>query len=116
MSTYLPIIFSILPFLVFLYLMFFRKMTLLKVSVITLALYTVLAIFYWKILGTFLYASFGKGIFVAVDIFIIIFGAIFFLEILKDLKIIKNISHYLSGISTDYRVQVILIAWFLNVF
>lgn len=112
----LPLILAILPFLVFIFLLFVRKTTLFKASIITLVLYTVLAIFYWKILGSFLYISFGKGIFVAIDIFIIIFGAIFFLEILKNLNIIKNISYYLSHISKDYRIQVILIAWFLECF
>ena len=102
--------------LVFVFLIFIRKTTLLRSSLITLLLYVLLAIFYWKILGQALYISYGKGIFVAVDIFIIIFGAIFFLEILKDLNIIKNISYYISNISKDYRVQVILIAWFFECF
>lgn len=113
---YLSIILAILPFLVFIFLLFIRKTTLFKASIITLILYTILAIFYWKILGSALYVSYGKGIFVAVDIFIIIFGAVFFLEILKDLNIIKNISHHLSSISSDYRIQVILIAWFFECF
>lgn len=112
----LSIILAILPFLVFIFLLFIKKTTLFKASIITLIFYTLLAIFYWKILGTSLYISFGKGIFVAIDIFIIIFGAIFFLEILKELNIIKNISHYLSNISKDYRIQVILIAWFFECF
>lgn len=114
--SYLPIVLSVLPFLVFLFLLLVKKTSLLKTSLITLGLYTVLAIFYWKIISSALFASFGKGIFTAIDIFIIIFGAIFFLEILKDQKIIKNISHYLSNISKDYRIQVILIAWFLECF
>jgi len=112
----LPILLSVLPFLVFLFFLLVKKSSLLKTSLITLGLYTILAIFYWNIIGTFLYASFGKGIFVAIDIFLIIFGAIFFLEVLKDLKIINNISHYLSSISKDYRIQVILIAWFFECF
>lgn len=112
----LPILIAVFPFLVFIFLLFIKKTTLIKASVITLFLYTILAIFYWKILYTFLFISFGKGIFVAIDIFIIIFGAVFFLEILKALNVIKNISYYLSGISKDYRVQVILIAWFFECF
>lgn len=112
----ISIFLSIFPFLIFIFLLFIKKTTLLKSSFITLGLYVVLAIFYWQIMGTFLYVSFGKGIFVAFDIFIIIFGAIFFLEILKELGVIKNIFHYLSGISKDYRVQVILIAWFFECF
>lgn len=112
----LPIILAILPFLVFIFLLFINKTTLFKASIVTLILYTVLAIFYWRISGSALYSSFGKGIFVAVDIFIIIFGAVFFLEVLKKLNIIKNISYYLSNISADYRIQVILIAWFFECF
>mgnify|MGYP001810107880 CR=1 FL=1 len=112
----LPIVISVFPFLVFLFLLFIKKTTLIKASLVTLFLYTTLAVFYWHIIGISLYASFGKGVFVAIDILLIIFGAIFFLEILKDLKIIKNISHYLSSISKDYRIQVILIAWFFECF
>jgi lactate permease len=67
-------------------------------------------------LPSYFFISYGKGILVAFDILIIIFGAIFFLGILQDLKIIKNISHYLSVISKDYRVQVIMIAWFFECF
>lgn len=114
--THLPLIFSTIPFIVFLFLLLVKKTTLLKSSFLTLSIYTILAILYWKILPSFLYLSYGKGFFVAVDIFIIIFGAIFFLEILKDLKIIKNISHYLGHLSNDYRVQVIIIAWFFECF
>ncbi len=112
----LPVLLSFFPFLVFLYLLLVKKVSLLKVSFITLFIYTVLAIFYWQILPLFLYISYGKGFFVAVDIFLIVFGAIFFLEILKDLKIIKNISYYLGGLSKDYRVQIIIIAWFFECF
>lgn len=110
----LPIILAIIPFLVFIFLIFARKSTLFKSSLVTLILYIILGIFYWKILPDALYFSFGKGLLIAIDIFIIIFGAIFFLEILKSRNIIKNISYYLSHISKDYRIQIIVIAWFFE--
>lgn len=106
-----PILIALIPFLVFLFLLFVKKTPLLWVSIITLLLYTILAVFYWQIIPSFLYTSYGKGFFIALDIFFIIFGAIFFLEVLKDLKIIKNISYYLESFSKDYRVQIIVIAW-----
>jgi len=112
----IPTLFSIFPFLVFVFLLFIKKTSLLNASIVTLGLYTLLATFYWKIFPSFLFISYNKGFFVALDIFIIIFGAIFFLEILKDLKIIKNISYYLGGLSKDYRVQIIVIAWFFECF
>ena len=112
----LPIIVAAFPFLVFIYLLIFKRIPLLWSSVVTLVLYTILSIFYWKIFPSFLFASYEKGLFVAFDIFIIIFGAVFFLEILKDLKIIKNIAYYLGSLSKDYRVQIIVIAWLFECF
>lgn len=112
----IPILLSVFPFLVFLFLLFIKKVPLLWSSIITLILYTVLAVFYWQIYPSALYLSYGKSFFVALDIFIIIFGAVFFLEILKDLKIIKSISYYLGKLSKDYRIQIIIIAWFLECF
>lgn len=110
----LPIILATAPFILFVSLVFFKKTTLLKSSFITLLFYLFLALFFWKVMPEVLYISFGKGVFVAIDIFLIIFGAIFFLEILKSKNIIKNISFYLSHLSGDYRIQVIVIAWFFE--
>lgn len=107
----ISIFLSLFPFLVFIFLLFIKRTQLLWASLITLLIYTILAIFYWEMLPSFLYTSYGKGFFIAFDIFIIIFGAIFFLEILKDLKIIKNISYHLENFSKDYRIQIIVIAW-----
>jgi len=112
----LPIILAITPFIFFIFFLIINKTSLLKASLITLILYTTLALVYWKIIPSFLLISYGKGFFVALDILIIIFGAIFFLEILKDLKIISNISYYLESFSKDYRVQIIVIAWFFEAF
>lgn len=114
--TYLPIILSVIPFIFFVLFLTLNNTSLLKASVLTLVLYTLLVLFYWKILPNFLYISYVKGFLVAFDILIIIFGAIFFLEILNDLKIINNISYYLEHFSKDYRVQIIVIAWFFEAF
>ncbi len=111
-----PVLLSIIPFLVFLVFLLWVKTSLLRASLVTLALFTLLAIFYWQILPVSLLTSYIKGFFVAFDIFIIIFGAIFFLGILKDLDVIKNISYYLEHISKDYRVQIIILAWFFEGF
>jgi len=116
MFNYLSIILAVLPFLLFIVLLFIRKISLLKVSFITLLFYTILAIFYWKVFPSSLYLSYGKGFLIALDIFIIIFGAIFFLRILENLNIIKNISYYLENFSKDYRVKTIIIAWIFSAF
>ena len=112
----LPIILALVPFVFFVFFLLVYKTSLLKASIITFIMYVVLAIFYWGIYPSFLFISLGKGFFVAFDILIIIFGAIFFLEILKDLKVINNISYYLEHLSHDYRVQIIVIAWLFEAF
>jgi lactate permease len=112
----LPSILSISPFFLFVVLLFWRKMSLIKVSAITLLLITTLAFFYWKIFPFLLLSSYIKGLFIALDIFIIIFGAILFFETLRRLKIIDNIAYHLKGLSGDYRVQIIILAWFLENF
>jgi len=96
--------------------MFWKRISLLKVSISAFILTIILVIFFWKIYPMFLFASIAKGTFVALDIFIIIFGAIFFLEILRRARVIDSLSYYLGSISKDYRVQIILLAWFFENF
>ncbi len=112
----LPIFLSIFPFLVFIIILLWGETTLLKASIVTLIIFTLFAIFYWAIFPALLLISFGKGFFIAFDIFIIILGAIFFLTLLEELKIIKNISYYLEHFSKDYRLQIILLAWLFEAF
>src|SRR3989344_4764145 len=112
----LPSILSISPFILFLILLLWKKMLLIKVSLITLVVVTTLALFYWKIFPFLLFNSYIKGLFISLDIFVIIFGAILFFETLKRLKIIDNITYHLKGLSEDYRVQIIILAWFLGNF
>jgi len=116
MTQALPFLFSLIPFAVFVYLLIFKKLSLIKTSLITLALTTVLVILYWQILPRYIFVSYIKGFFVALDIFFIIAGAIFFLEILKKFGVIESVSYYLESFSKDFRIQVILLAWFLENF
>ena len=94
-------ILSVLPFVLFLLCLFFKKLTLPKISLLVLGAETVIQIVYWKILPIYLLNSLVKGFFVAFDIFLIVLGAVFFLEVLKGIGVIENISFYLESISKD---------------
>lgn len=111
-----PTFISILPFAIFVYLLVWRRTTLLKTSALTAGLFALIGIFYFKMNPSLVGLAFGKGAFVAFDILIIVFGAIYFLETLEHLGVIKNISYYLETFSKDYRVQVIMLAWFFENF
>lgn len=114
--TLLPTLLATIPLLAFFILLLWKKTPLVWASFITLVLVVFEAILYWKIFPDYLLASAAKGFFVALDIFIIIIGAIFFLEVTKEAGIIKNISYYFGKISKDIRIQVIFLAWFLENF
>lgn len=112
----MAIVLAVLPFGLFLALLLWRKVPLLWASIATLVSVLALQIFYWRILPNYLINSFAKGTTVAFDIFVIILGAIFFLEILKDIGIIENVRFRLESFLKDYRVQIILLAWFFENF
>lgn len=116
MNYTINLILSLSSLLFFLYLLLSKKLPLLTASLATLLVIFGQTIFYWQIVPSVLFISFAKGLFLALDIFLIIFGALFFLEILKSLNIINNLAYYLGSFSKDYRVQVILLAWFFENF
>ena len=105
-----------IPFLVFFILLFWKKSKLLTSSAAALLTTLVLVVLVWKMDTGFVFASLIKGTFIAFDIFLIVFGAIFFLDTLKSARIISSLCSYLETFSKDYRIQVILLAWFLENF
>lgn len=109
----LRLLVALFPFLLILGLLLFKKISLLKISLLAMMAEFLIQIFYWKIFPLFLLNSTIKGFFVGFDILLIVFGAVFFLEILKEIGIINNIGIYLESISKDYRVQTVLLAWFM---
>ncbi|MBR0459996.1 MAG: L-lactate permease [Victivallales bacterium] len=67
--------------------------------------------FVWKMRWTLVLAASLQGIGQALDIILIIFGAILLLNVLKKTGMLETINHSFTSISQDRRVQVIIIAW-----
>lgn len=76
----------------------------------------ILVSFVWMMDPAYITSSLLKGTLISVDILLIVFGALLFIQVLNKNKIIGNLCFYLSGISKDYRIQIILLAWFLENF
>lgn len=57
-----------------------------------------------------------SGFLQGLPILIIIFGAIFMLNILVELKYIKTIGNGFDGITQDRRIQILIVAWFFGAF
>ena len=70
----------------------------------------------WKMLPGYVVASTLKGLFIAIDIAIIIFGAIMLLDFLKKTRLLATIEGHISALSADRRVQAIIIAWLFGSF
>lgn len=104
------------PILLVILLLFLLKKPLSFAAPITFAYTLILALAYWKLQPIIVLASTVKGILVAIDIIIIIFGALVFLEFLKRTGLLESIEYYLSRISPDKRIQMIILAWFLGSF
>jgi len=72
---------------------------------------------YTMILGLFLRQNIippaSKGLLLAMDISLIIFGAIFFLDMIKQTRFLSHLKEYLGE---DKRVQAIILIWFAGSF
>ncbi len=80
--------------------------------VITLAL----VYFVWGVPFNWLLASNVNGLFIALQILLIVFGALAVLFMLRESGAIEVINRGFTRISPDRRVQVIIIAWFFGGF
>lgn len=108
---------AIFPILFFCLLIFLRPTaSLLKISAFILSITLIIAYLGWYLPTETVLSSFTRGFTTAFDIFLIIFGALLFLDILRHLGIISNLAHYLNIFSPDLRLQVIVLAWFLENF
>lgn len=70
-----------------------------------------IGLFFWDLSFIQVVASSIKGLFITFDILYIIFGAILLLNVLKYSGALSSIRYNFTTISSDRRVQIIVIAW-----
>jgi len=75
-----------------------------------------LAIFLWKMPADWILASTLNGVVIAFKILFIIFGALLLLFTMRESGAIEAINRGFTNISTDKRVQAIIIAWLFGGF
>jgi lactate permease len=95
---------------------FFLPKTHIKITALISLLSAIfLSIFYWNSSGLIVLSTI-KGALVSFDIILIIFGALTFLYVMQHLGVISSFEHHLHDLSSDVRVQTILLAWFFGGF
>lgn len=104
-------ILALIPFTLLFILIVLKKWPAIKAMPLVWFLTVLISVLIWKINSTLITASFIKGIFITLEIMLIIFGAIWLLELLKKKRQIKEIQFLLSSISPDARIQALIIAW-----
>lgn len=75
-----------------------------------------LALWVWKVPGLAVTAATLKGLVIALSLLFIIFGAILLLNTLRESGALRTIRHGLTGVTSDRRIQVIIIAWLFGAF
>jgi lactate permease len=75
-----------------------------------------IALFIWQVPFRWVAASTVQGLFVAVEILYIVFGAVLLLNTLQASGALQAIRQSLLSISGDRRIQVIIIAWLFGSF
>jgi lactate permease len=76
----------------------------------------VLALGVWKVPVLKVTAATLKGLIVTGSLLFIIFGAILLLNTLKESGALRTLRHGLTGVTSDRRIQVIIIAWLFGAF
>lgn len=107
---------ALIPILVTIILMTKFNMPAKKVMPISWAVAVILAATVWKMDLQWLTGATVFGFLSAFNILLIVFGAILMMNTLKNSGAIKSINKGFHGITTDRRIQVIIIAWLFGAF
>ncbi len=108
----MPLIFlAILPFILLFILLVFFKLPAVKVMPIIWILTLIITLVFWQLGLNLITASFTKGLLIALEIMLLIFSAVWLISILQEKHKIKIIHDFLTTISSDARIQAIIIAW-----
>ena len=75
-----------------------------------------LALWVWQVPALKVTAATLKGLLVAGSLLFIIFGAILLLNTLRESGALRTLRHGLTGVTSDRRIQVIIIAWLFGAF
>ena len=76
----------------------------------------ILALLVWQVDVVRIIAATLEGFMSAIDILLIVFGAILLLNMLRNSGAIETINRGFSGISADRRIQALIIAWMFGSF
>ena len=111
MEQFTYFLLALIPFVLIFALMVWLRIAAVKAMPVVFIVTLFITFFMWGVSLSVISASFVKGLFVVIEILLIVFFAILLLLILKNSGRMLTIEQFLSSISGDARVLGILIAW-----
>jgi len=116
MNLGLSAIFAVIPIVLVFILMVKYRWPATKAMPVAWITAIAIAMTVWKMPFRWIMGAIGAGAVNALDILVIVFGAILILQIMRRSGGVDGISYSMSLISTDRRIQVLLIAWLMGAF
>lgn len=104
--------FALTPFIILLVLMVVLEKPAYISAPITFFITLILSIYIWQMDAQWILGSFVRSFSVTIEIMLIIFGAIFLLFALRSVGVFKPIEMMFQKVSTDSRIQAVIIGWF----
>ncbi|GGI73496.1 L-lactate permease [Shewanella gelidii] len=114
--TFIQLLASLTPVISVMLFLVLLKMPASRAMPISAVITGLAAVFVWQMDTSFLAASVVEGLLAAITPLTIIFGAVFLLNTLKFSGAMDTIRAGFTNISSDARVQVIIISWLFGAF
>ncbi|MFT4310157.1 MAG: L-lactate permease [Candidatus Woesearchaeota archaeon] len=112
----MDVLLALIPIICIVILLLFFKKPLFAVAPFTYLITAVIALLVWQMTYAYFLAASTRGLLIAIDISIIILGALFFLQWLKSIGLLAQLEHVFTHLHPDKRVQAIILIWFLGSF
>lgn len=110
------LLFALLPIILIFVLIVIMKWPASRAMPIAWLAAAVISVFVWAVPFAGIIASSFKGALIAIDILFIVFGALLLLRTLQKSRAIEAIDQTLTNLSSDRRVQAIVVAWLFGSF
>jgi lactate permease len=99
------------PILLLVILLGFLQWSFVRSAPVVFVFTTLLAFFFWNLTGSAFFSATLKGLLLATDILLIVFGAIFFVTFLRQTGSLRQMEVELKALSPERQIQAILLAW-----
>lgn len=112
----MQVLFSLLPIISIFFFLVILKYSARRGMLFSFIITVLIAYFGWQMGGTEILAASIKGVLTALEVGVIVFGAVLLLNVMKESGAVDVIRASFTSITPDRRVQAIIVAWLFGTF